>query len=144
MSINTGAVRNPALVDEASARYGAQCIVVAIDAKQSAPETWEVFTHGGRTATGMDAVEWAREVVGRGAGEILLTSMDRDGARSGFDLALTRAVVDAVDVPVIASGGVGALDDLVRRRARRAAPTPCWRHRSSTTASSRSRRRRRR
>jgi len=114
VSLNTSAVRNPALVDEASARFGAQCIVAAIDAKQSAPETWEVFTHGGRTPTGMDAVEWAREVAGRGAGEILLTSMDRDGARSGFDLALTRAVVDAVDVPVIASGGVGALEDLVR------------------------------
>jgi len=114
VSLNTSAVRNPALVDEASARFGAQCIVAAIDAKQSAPETWEVFTHGGRTPTGMDAVEWAREVAGRGAGEILLTSMDRDGARSGFDLALTRAVVDAVDVPVIALGGVGALEDLVR------------------------------
>jgi len=114
VSVNTGAVRNPALVDEASAHFGAQCIVAAIDAKQSAPETWEVFTHGGRTPTGMDAVEWAREVAGRGAGEILLTSMDRDGARSGFDLGLTRAVVDAVDVPVIASGGVGALEDLVR------------------------------
>jgi imidazole glycerol-phosphate synthase subunit HisF len=114
VSLNTGAVRNPALVDEAKARFGAQCIVGAIDAKQSAPETWEVYTHGGRTPTGMDAVEWARELVGRGAGELLLTSMDRDGARSGFDLALTRAVVDAVDVPVIASGGVGALEDLVR------------------------------
>src|SRR5215470_3282959 len=114
VSINTGAVRNPALVDEASARFGAQCIVAAIGAKQSAPETWEVYTHGGRTPTGMDAIEWAREIVGRGAGEILLTSMDRDGARSGFDLALTRAVVDAVDVPVIASGGAGALEDLVK------------------------------
>jgi len=114
VSLNTGAVRNPALVDEASAHFGAQCIVAAIDAKQSAPETWEVYTHGGRTATGMDAVEWAREVTGRGAGEILLTSMDRDGARIGFDLPLTRAVVDAVDVPVIASGGVGSLDDLVK------------------------------
>jgi cyclase len=114
VSLNTGAVRNPALVDEASAHFGAQCIVAAIDAKQSAPETWEVYTHGGRTPTGMDAVEWAREVVGRGAGEILLTSMDRDGSRIGFDLPLTRAVVDAVDVPVIASGGVGALEDLVK------------------------------
>jgi imidazole glycerol-phosphate synthase subunit HisF len=113
VSLNTGAVRNPALIDEASARFGAQCIVVAIDAKQSAPETWEVYTHGGRTPTGMDAVEWAREVVGRGAGEILLTSMDRDGSRIGFDLPLTRAVVDTVDVPVIASGGVGALEDLI-------------------------------
>ena len=99
-----------------SARYGAQCIVAAIDAKQSAPEAWEVYTHGGRTPTGMDAVDWAREVVGRGAGEILLTSMDRDGARTGFDLALTRAVVDAVDVPVIASGGVGSLAGPGRRR----------------------------
>jgi imidazole glycerol-phosphate synthase subunit HisF len=114
VSLNTGAVRNPALVHEASARFGAQCIVVAIDAKQSAPETWEVYTHGGRTPTGMDAVEWAREAVGRGAGEILLTSMDRDGSRIGFDLPLTRAVVDTVDVPVIASGGVGALEDLVK------------------------------
>ncbi len=113
VSINTAAVRNPALVEEASARFGAQCIVAAIDAKQLAPEAWQVYTHGGRTPSGMDAVEWARELVGRGAGEILLTSMDRDGARTGFDLALTRAVVDAVDVPVIASGGVGSLEDLV-------------------------------
>jgi len=113
VSINTAAVRNPGLVEEASARFGAQCIVAAIDAKQLAPEAWQVYTHGGRTPAGMDAVEWARELVGRGAGEILLTSMDRDGARTGFDLALTRAVVDAVDVPVIASGGVGSLDDLV-------------------------------
>ncbi|HYQ99323.1 MAG TPA: imidazole glycerol phosphate synthase subunit HisF [Casimicrobiaceae bacterium] len=113
VSINTAAVRNPAFVEEASARFGAQCIVAAIDAKQLAPEAWQVYTHGGRTPAGMDAVEWARELVGRGAGEILLTSMDRDGARTGFDLALTRAVVDAVDVPVIASGGVGSLEDLV-------------------------------
>jgi cyclase len=113
VSINTAAVRNPGLVEEASARFGAQCIVAAIDAKQSAPEAWEVYTHGGRTPAGMDAVDWARELVGRGAGEILLTSMDRDGARTGFDLALTRAVVEAVDVPVIASGGVGSLEDLV-------------------------------
>jgi cyclase len=113
VSINTAGVRNPALFEAASARYGAQCIVAAIDAKQSAPEAWEVFTHGGRTATGLDAVDWAREVVARGAGEILLTSMDRDGARTGFDLALTRAIVDAVEVPVIASGGVGSLQDLV-------------------------------
>ncbi len=113
VSINTAAVRNPGLVEEASARFGAQCIVAAIDAKQLAPEAWEVYTHGGRTPAGMDAVAWARELVDRGAGEILLTSMDRDGARTGFDLALTRAVVDAVDVPVIASGGVGSLEDLV-------------------------------
>jgi len=113
VSINTAGVRNPSLFDAASARYGAQCIVAAIDAKQSAPGQWRVHTHGGRTSTHLDAVDWAREVAARGAGEILLTSMDRDGARSGFDLELTRAVVDAVDVPVIASGGVGALHDLV-------------------------------
>jgi len=113
VSINTAGVRNPALFEEASARHGAQCIVAAIDAKQSAPEAWEVYTHGGRTPAGLDVVDWAREVVARGAGEILLTSMDRDGARTGFDLALTRAVVEAVDVPVIASGGVGSLGDLV-------------------------------
>ncbi|HZI82538.1 MAG TPA: imidazole glycerol phosphate synthase subunit HisF [Casimicrobiaceae bacterium] len=113
VSINTAAVQNPALVAEAAGRYGAQCIVVAIDARQSAPGHWEVYTHGGRTATGLDAVDWARRVTGLGAGEILLTSMDRDGTKAGFDLALTRAVVDAVDVPVIASGGVGALSHLV-------------------------------
>jgi cyclase len=112
-SINTAAVRNPAFISEAAGHFGAQCIVVAIDAKQSAPESWEVYTHGGRTPTGMDAIDWAREAADRGAGEILLTSMDRDGARAGFDLALTRAVVEAVDVPVIASGGVGSLADLV-------------------------------
>jgi cyclase len=111
--INTAAVRNPAFISEAAGHFGAQCIVAAIDAKQSAPESWEVYTHGGRTATGMDAIDWAREAADRGAGEILLTSMDRDGARAGFDLALTRAVVEAVDVPVIASGGVGSLADLV-------------------------------
>jgi len=113
VSINTAGVQNPLLYEEASRRYGAQCIVAAIDAKETAPEWWEVFTHGGRRATGIDAVAWAREVVSRGAGEILLTSMDRDGARTGFDLALTRAIVDSVDVPVIASGGVGALEHLV-------------------------------
>ncbi len=113
VSINTAGVKNPGLFEAAARRYGAQCIVAAIDAKQSAPEAWEVYTHGGRTPTGLDAVDWAREVVARGAGEILLTSMDRDGARTGFDLALTRAIVDVVDVPVIASGGVGALQDLV-------------------------------
>jgi len=113
VSINTAGVNNPRLFDEASAHFGAQCIVAAIDAKQSAPESWEVFTHGGRTPTGIDAVDWAREVAARGAGEILLTSMDRDGARTGFDLALTRAIADAVDVPVIASGGVGTLAHLV-------------------------------
>jgi cyclase len=113
VSINTAGVNNPGLFAEAAGRYGSQCIVAAIDAKQSAPAAWQVYTHGGRTPTGLDAVEWARAVVARGAGEILLTSMDRDGARTGFDLALTRAIVDAVDVPVIASGGVGSLADLV-------------------------------
>jgi cyclase len=113
VSINTAGVKNPGLFEAAARRYGSQCIVAAIDAKQSAPEAWEVYTHGGRTPTGLDAVDWAREVVARGAGEILLTSMDRDGARTGFDLALTRAIVDVVDVPVIASGGVGSLQDLV-------------------------------
>ncbi len=113
VSINTAAVQNPALIAEASGRYGAQCIVAAIDARQSAPGRWEVYTHGGRTPTALDAVAWARRVTELGAGEILLTSMDRDGVKSGFDLALIRAVVDAVDVPVIASGGVGALQHLI-------------------------------
>jgi len=113
VSINTAGVANPALFEAAAGRYGAQCIVAAIDAKQSAPGAWQVYTHGGRTPTGLDAVAWAREVVARGAGEILLTSMDRDGVRTGFDLALTRAVAEAVEVPVIASGGVGSLSDLV-------------------------------
>ena len=112
ISINTSAVQNPRLVAEASGRYGAQCIVVAIDAKQVAPGRWSVFTHGGRNDTGMDAIGWAREVERLGAGEILLTSMDRDGTRNGFDIGLTRAVADAVTIPVIASGGVGNLDHL--------------------------------
>ena len=112
VSMNTAAVQNPDLVAESSAKVGNQCIVVAIDAKQSAPGRWEVFTHGGRKGTGMCAIEWARKVQQLGAGEILLTSMDRDGTKAGFDLELTRAVSDAVDVPVIASGGVGTLDHL--------------------------------
>lgn len=118
VSINTSAVLNPQLVADASDHYGSQCIVVAIDAKQvhspvgGAPR-WEVFTHGGRKATGIDAIEWAIKMQSLGAGEILLTSMDRDGTRNGFDIALTRAVSDAIDIPVIASGGVGNLDHLV-------------------------------
>jgi len=113
VSINTAGVGNPDLFDQAAARFGSQCIVAAIDAKQCAVDAWQVYIHGGRTPTGIDAVAWATDVVERGAGEILLTSMDRDGVRTGFDLKLTRAVVDAVDVPVIASGGVGRLADLV-------------------------------
>ena len=113
VSINTSAVQNPELVRDASGRYGAQCIVVAIDAKRAGtPSGWEVFTHGGRKPTGLDAVAWAEQMRDFGAGEILLTSMDRDGTKSGFDLALTRAVADAVSVPVIASGGVGTLEHL--------------------------------
>jgi cyclase len=128
VSINTSAVQNPQLVAEASGRYGAQCIVVAIDAKRVDPQPgakradssvsdgigprWEVYTHGGRKPTGLDAVQWASRMQALGAGEILLTSMDRDGTKSGFDLALTRAVAEAVDVPVIASGGVGNLEHL--------------------------------
>jgi imidazole glycerol-phosphate synthase subunit HisF len=112
VSINTAAVNNPDLVAEASAKVGSQCIVVAIDAKQVAPGKWHVFTHGGRNDVGLDAVAWAQRVEQLGAGEILLTSMDRDGTRNGFDLALTRAVADAVCIPVIASGGVGNLDHL--------------------------------
>ncbi|WP_423838603.1 imidazole glycerol phosphate synthase subunit HisF [Thauera propionica] len=112
VSMNTAAVNNPQLVHDASSKVGSQCIVVAIDAKQTAPGKWEVFTHGGRKNTGLDAIEWARKVESLGAGEILLTSMDRDGTKSGFDLALTRAVSDAVRIPVIASGGVGTLEHL--------------------------------
>lgn len=111
VSINTSAVQNPQLIQDAADRYGSQCIVVAIDAKRVG-DRWEVFTHGGRTATGLDVVEWARKVEALGAGEVLLTSMDRDGTREGFDLELTRAVVDAVNIPVIASGGVGSLEHL--------------------------------
>ncbi len=112
VSMNSSAVADPALVDAAASRYGSQCIVVAIDAKSDGAGGWRVHTHGGRRDTGRDAVAWAREATDRGAGEILLTSMDRDGTQGGFDLALTRAVSDAVPVPVIASGGVGTLDHL--------------------------------
>ncbi len=119
-SFNSAALANPQVIEDASAKYGAQCIVVAIDAKRRCAEDayrrgpgWDVYSHGGRKNTGLDAVKWAVEMTQRGAGEILLTSMDRDGTKSGFDLELTRAVSDAVGVPVIASGGVGTLDDLV-------------------------------
>lgn len=112
VSINTSAVVNPQLVADAAARYGSQCIVVAIDAKQVQPGKWEVFTHGGRKATGLDAIEWAKKMQTLGAGEILLTSMDQDGQKKGFDLGLTRAVTDALEIPVIASGGVGNLQHL--------------------------------
>ena len=125
-SFNSAAIANPQLIDDVSQKYGSQCIVVAIDAKRRTTEQelrsgvdghvagpgWDVYSHGGRTNTGLDAVSWAREMAERGAGEILLTSMDRDGTKSGFDLALTRSVSDAVEVPVVASGGVGALDHL--------------------------------
>ena len=119
VSVNTAAVERPELITEIAREFGAQCVVCAIDAKARQPESgadgpeWEVYLHGGRTPTGIDAVEWAREAVRRGAGEILLTSMDRDGTRRGFDLELTRAIADAVTVPVIASGGVGGIEHLV-------------------------------
>jgi imidazole glycerol-phosphate synthase subunit HisF len=117
VSINTAGVQSPALIGDSAARYGSQCIVVAIDARRRSAgdpaRGWEVFTHGGRNASGLDVLQWARQVVQLGAGEILLTSMDRDGTRAGFDLELTRAVSDAVSVPVIASGGVGNLQHLV-------------------------------
>jgi len=112
VSLNTSAVKNPPFVDEAAREFGSQCIVVAIDAKQVSPGKWEIYTHGGRTPKGIDAVEWAREIEQRGAGEILLTSMDRDGTKIGYDIPLTRAVADAVKIPVIASGGVGTLEHL--------------------------------
>jgi len=112
VSMNTAAVNDPDLVFNASSKVGSQCIVVAIDAKQTAPGKWNVFTHGGRNDTGIDAVDWAKRVEMLGAGEILLTSMDRDGTKNGFDLALTRAVADAVKIPIIASGGVGNLQHL--------------------------------
>jgi len=112
VSMNSSAVANPQLVYDAAHKHGSQCIVVAIDAKQVAAGKWEVFTHGGRKATGLDAIEWAKNMEQLGAGEILLTSMDRDGTKSGFDLGLTRGVSDAISIPVIASGGVGGLQDL--------------------------------
>jgi imidazole glycerol-phosphate synthase subunit HisF len=112
-SINTAAVARPDFVREAAEKFGSQCVVVAIDAKQVGPDCWHVFTHGGRRATGIDAVDWAMRMASAGAGEILLTSMDRDGTKSGFDIALTRRIADAVTIPVIASGGVGTLDHLV-------------------------------
>ena len=115
ISVNTAAVQNPQLVEDAAGRFGSQCIVVAVDAKRvpgSIPR-WEVFTHGGRRSTGLDAVEWGRRMQAAGAGEILLTSMDRDGTRSGFDLEITRAFSEALEIPIIASGGVGGLQDLV-------------------------------
>ncbi len=113
VSINSAAVANPQFVKEAAEKFGSQCIVVAIDAKETSPGKFEIFTHGGRNATGIDAVDFAKQVTSLGAGEILLTSMDRDGTGKGFNLALTRAVADAVSIPVIASGGVGTLDHLV-------------------------------
>ena len=113
VSINSAAVARPEFVREAAEKYGDQCIVVSIDARQTSPGKWQVFTVGGRKATGLDAIDWARRMTDHGAGEILITSMDHDGTKSGFDLALTRAVSDAVTVPVVASGGVGTLDHLV-------------------------------
>ncbi len=116
VAINTAAVADPSIVSESASRFGAQCIVVAIDAKRvnkkKEPPRWEVFTHGGRKSSGIDAIEWAKEMAERGAGEILLTSMDKDGTKSGFDVELTRAVSEAVEIPVIASGGVGTLEHL--------------------------------
>ncbi len=112
ISINSSAIANPQMVQDAAQKYGSQCIVIAIDAKKSGDGKWEVYTHGGRKPTGLDVVEWAKKMEGIGVGELLLTSMDRDGTKSGFDLDLTRAVSDAVSIPVIASGGVGGLQDL--------------------------------
>jgi len=113
VSINTAAVHRPDFVGEAAEKFGSQCIVVAIDARSTGPNKWEIFTHGGRESTGIDAIDWAGKMANLGAGEILLTSMDRDGTRSGFDIELTRALSDSVQIPVIASGGVGTLDHLV-------------------------------
>ncbi|MFZ8842805.1 imidazole glycerol phosphate synthase subunit HisF [Thermoflexus sp.] len=114
VSINTAAVQHPERITEAARRFGSQCVVVAIDAKRVGPDRWEVYIHGGRTPTGLDAVSWAREAERRGAGEILLTSIDADGTREGYDLALTRAVAEAVGIPVIASGGAGAPEHFYR------------------------------
>jgi cyclase len=114
VSINTAAVQHPERITEAARRFGSQCVVVAIDAKRAGPDRWEVYIHGGRTPTGLDAVAWAREAERRGAGEILLTSIDADGTREGYDLALTRAVAEAVGIPVIASGGAGAPEHFYR------------------------------
>jgi len=113
VSIMTAAVKNPDIIRELAEKFGAQCIVVAVDAKQVSPGQWEIFTHGGRTPTGIDAIDYAKQAASLGAGEILLTSMDRDGTRVGFDIELTRKIADAISVPVIASGGVGTLDHLV-------------------------------
>ncbi len=113
VGINSAAISHPQLIKDAAEKFGNQCIVLAIDAKQTAPGQWQVFSHGGRTATGIDAIEWAERMVGYGAGEILLTSMDRDGTQAGFDLELTRRISDAVEVPVIASGGVGNMQHLI-------------------------------
>ena len=137
MSINTAAVNNRGFVREAAQKFGDQCIVVAIDAKRvsqdGAPGRWEIFTHGGRKPTGIDAVAFAQEVVALGAGELLVTSMDRDGTKAGYELALTRAIADAVSAPVIASGGVGKLDHLVEACAR-AMPARCSPPQSSISA----------
>lgn len=113
VGINSAAIANPPLIKAAAEKFGNQCIVIAIDAKQTAPDQWQVFSHGGRTATGIDAIEWAQRMVRYGAGEILLTSMDRDGTQTGFDLTLTRRISESVEVPVIASGGVGDLQHLI-------------------------------
>lgn len=137
VSINTAAVTKSELVSEAAAFFGTQAIVAAVDAKAVNPDNsrWEIFTHGGRKPTGLDAVEWAREMQRRGAGEILLTSMDRDGTRQGFNLPLTRAVSEAVGIPVIASGGVGSVQHLIDG-IKKAKPTPCWLPASSISAKS--------
>lgn len=114
VTINTAAVQNPGLVAEAAGRFGSQCIVVAIDARQAGPDSWEVYIHGGRTPTGIDAVGWARQVEALGAGEIMLTSMDRDGTKDGYDIPLTKAIVRSLNIPVIASGGVGNLEHIAQ------------------------------